>query len=62
MTDLKPCPFCGSENTAMFYQNENPYGDTDIRYFVKCKKCKCRSKKCKSEEMASHRWNRREKE
>ena len=58
--DLKPCPFCGSEDSAMFSQDVDPYNVyTDLRYFVKCKCCGCRSKKCRTEEKATAKWNRR---
>ena len=58
--DLKPCPFCGSEDLTMDYKDVSSHDIyTDFRYFVKCEVCGCRSKKCKSKDIATVRWNRR---
>lgn len=38
MTDLKPCPFCGSKNIV---DDDAPgtFGESLVRYAVKCKEC-----------------------
>ena len=53
MTDLKPCPFCGSTNIRFAY-----YSD----HWVVCEKCGGSSGMYPSDEKAALMWNRRVKE
>ena len=55
MTELKPCPFCGSKKIQDNY---------DWGYFwVECKDCKCKGPDSFEDyEKALQKWNRRVKE
>lgn len=53
--NLRPCPFCGSSNVAIFVYNIVPYPK------VRCKKCGCETKEMKLISSAVRVWNRREK-
>lgn len=54
MSDLKPCPFCGSANVHSYSYKEAVYR----QYAVKCKKCGARIM-AQSTELAIEKWNRR---
>lgn len=54
MSDLKPCPFCGSANVHAYSYKEAVYR----QYAVKCKKCGARIM-AQSTELAIEKWNRR---
>ena len=54
MSDLKPCPFCGSENIKHHHYSNQPYQ----QYIVRCKNCGARVIKA-SLELAFEAWNRR---
>ena len=55
MVNLKPCPFCGSENVRV-----RDYSDPMIYYyFVICKECKSKSGNFGIKEKAIEAWNRR---
>lgn len=49
--DLKPCPFCGSENTSI---EEEPFG-----FQVLCWKCEARNGYEENKDKAIEAWNRR---
>lgn len=55
--NLKPCPFCGSENIRI---GSRPYSfGTDI--YIKCNICQAKIQICEEygEEELEKRWNRR---
>ena len=54
MSELKPCPFCGSENIKHHHYSNQPYQ----QYIVRCKNCGARIIKA-SLELAFEAWNRR---
>lgn len=55
MSDLKPCPFCGS-NSAVFVRDDKPFP-----YRVQClnNDCACRTDNYKTYRFAIEAWNRR---
>lgn len=58
MTELKPCPFCGSKNTACSFYTTHTEGMED-HYYIGCKNCGANGSRGKSEEEAIEAWNRR---
>lgn len=57
MAELKPCPFCGSENV---FVGERPIGNYEnIFYFVKCDDCYCQTSSFRKADKAIEAWNRR---
>lgn len=62
MIDLKPCPFCGSNDIALCY-GENGWV-SNIYYrdsigFVSCLRCNSRTSKMARIKDAVKKWNRR---
>lgn len=53
MTELKPCPFCGSESRLF------ETGNYTAHYAVCCTECLCRTHEQDTEEEAVSVWNRR---
>jgi hypothetical protein len=51
--ELKPCPFCWSENVEM------QCDESDDDWFVFCYGCKCGGTICHTEQEAAAAWNRR---
>ena len=63
MTELKPCPFCGSEDIKLRHYKVNDYD----WWYVACVKCRIAIDPmlwddCVSREEAIEIWNRRAKE
>lgn len=60
MADLKPCPFCGSENIIVKgYPLKVAYRG-QRHYFVMCHDCGCQTKKLYGDERkVIEIWNRR---
>ena len=58
MAELKPCPFCGSDNTE-FMPDEEQWIDTTTTGFIWCHGCNFTSDSYYSEEKAAEKWNRR---
>lgn len=57
MYDLKPCPFCGSRNVAVY---EMEYGNyLNVFKYVLCRTCECRSPYRRNAGAAIEAWNRR---
>ena len=57
MTELKPCPFCGSDSVGVA---ETAYGNyLNIWFFAICDKCGARSKPFRDGDDAVKAWNRR---
>ena len=56
MAELKPCPFCGSNNVKIHI----PYFAADC-YMVQCYDCNCNTAVYESAENAAEAWNRRAK-
>jgi Lar family restriction alleviation protein len=57
--ELKPCPFCGSEDVALGYDNERDKVDL-YPNFVKCQNCQCASLYSIGEKGAIEAWNTRD--
>ena len=55
MTELKPCPFCGADESFLTIM----VADRDI-FFVKCCECGGASGICATSEEAADAWNRRD--
>lgn len=53
MPEIKPCPFCGSENWAMFDCNSGRY------CVLVCEDCAAQGPYGSTEEEAKEAWNRR---
>lgn len=62
MTDLKPCPFCGSE--VELIDNRKDFTADCKRYFIRCKNKKCRVLIAfpvnTDKALTIKQWNRRE--
>ena len=58
MSDLKPCPFCGSEAKLMYYY---PIGGRR-QTVVNCTSCRCNSGRWGRSDKAIEAWNRRAKD
>ena len=52
--ELKPCPFCGSDNVEIHI----PYMISDM-YMVQCYDCNCNTAIFETPEKAAEAWNRR---
>ncbi|MBD5585809.1 MAG: restriction alleviation protein, Lar family [Clostridia bacterium] len=52
--DIKPCPFCGSNDIRCFYN------ESEDTYFVFCNECAIRTAKYPTREQALQVWNKRE--
>ena len=60
MTELKPCPFCGSPYGCALYKEQYLKIDSIADTFkVICHICKCGTGSCPSKEIAITAWNRR---
>ena len=56
MTELKPCPFCGSEDVhTAFYH----FDDTGSKAVVECRNCYCSSGHYNDLQNAVKQWNTR---
>ena len=53
MTELKPCPFCGSPPVEPWMR------DWENSYSAYCSECGCIGPSARSEEEAVNLWNRR---
>lgn len=58
MPNLKPCPFCGSDN-VIFCPDEEQWLEDITTGFVWCRGCGFTSDSFYSEEIAAEKWNRR---
>jgi Lar family restriction alleviation protein len=57
MSELKPCPFCGSKEVGVV---ETAYGNyANIFYFAHCSDCGARTKSFRDGDDAEEAWNRR---
>ena len=54
--ELKPCPFCGSENVRVVSQTLEAYF---LGYIVHCDGCGVETKHFFDEQKAAEAWNRR---
>lgn len=59
MEELKPCPFCGSDEPLMHNVEIEHNGKWLKRYEVYCNNCGARTLRVRQEESAILRWNRR---
>lgn len=59
MSELKKCPFCGSDNVSFTPDEEQLLEDTTTG-FIWCHGCDFSSDSFYSEEIAAEKWNRRE--
>lgn len=57
MTEVKPCPFCGSK--AEIDKRYPPFGGR-VLVQVCCTKCRCNSGEWRRTDKAVEAWNRRE--
>ena len=57
MEELKPCPFCGSENVGIMTMF--PLRNDLIAYYAKCFNCGARTAALLDEQLAIEAWNRR---
>lgn len=58
MVELKPCPFCGSDNVG-FYEDEVQTSEETTTGFIWCHGCDFSSDSFYNEEIAAEKWNRR---
>lgn len=61
MTELRPCPFCGSKQLDVFDKDKrDSYGDyLETVYQVECWNCDTAGPEGPSEEEATDLWNKR---
>lgn len=66
MTDLKPCPFCGSRNIRLTRVIETVVDvikderlSRKVKFYSICEECKAKSKEFTSSHKAVDDWNRR---
>lgn len=61
MSELKPCPFCGSEDIKISPPcNDAPEGDLSLDCWdVTCRYCGCSSPFAATEDEMFERWNKR---
>lgn len=59
MSELKPCPFCGSDNVMVDETFVDAQNDPYMEYEVICFDCENRTKPCDTAQDAIARWNRR---
>lgn len=59
MSDLKPCPFCGSKVELIIAPGYFSQGLSSNGWFVKCKKCGIHQMPYQSDHDAIEAWNRR---
>jgi hypothetical protein len=59
MSDLKPCPFCGSDKITVEWERCEPLcdGDTNRRWFAECTQCSCQGPFCQKEPEVALKWN-----
>ena len=58
--ELKPCPFCGSEEAQHMNDGLSTNPEHKARFFwVECMKCECVGIKTSSKKLAAERWNTR---
>lgn len=58
--ELKPCPFCGSENISITVPSNHGGWDGPPGYIVRCKKCFAEiDLQCSSKKDTIIKWNRR---
>jgi hypothetical protein len=60
-TVTKPCPFCGSIDTALERKPHETNKHLHYRY-IKCNLCHCRGPKVISDDVAYWLWNERQRE
>lgn len=58
MTELKPCPFCGSNNIDIL--DTSSINHLNLNYFARCKSCGSTSKIFQERSDAENAWNRRD--
>lgn len=58
MSELKPCPFCGSDRVAYIPTEEQNYED-HLEGFIYCHSCGFSSDVFLDEHIAAGYWNRR---
>ena len=59
MCELKPCPFCGSENIEIEVLSYQPYANGQ-RYFIVCSYCTAAHGNDEDKQKAIDNWNMRE--
>ena len=57
MSELKPCPFCGSDDVGIAYRM--PEFGEQVKYFVVCNKCGSRTANFRSTRTAVNVWEAR---
>ena len=57
MAELKPCPFCGSDDVGTGFKYPE-YGET-LKHFVVCNKCGSKTADYRKKQTAIHAWERR---
>ena len=58
-TELKPCPFCGSDAKVLHYEDLTIDFASMYKHYVICLKCKANTDLKASVEDAIEAWNRR---
>ena len=58
MAELKPCPFCGSEDIAV-WESHSRFSSWSSSHFAQCNSCCATSDAFKTMEEAIEAWNRR---
>ena len=56
-TELKPCPFCGSNDVGIGHKYPD-FGE-ELKHFVVCNKCGSRTANFRSEKTAVNIWDSR---
>lgn len=59
MSELKPCPFCGSNNVEAVVSEYNLDGNKYYDHYVICTDCKATTDYGDSQQDAINKWNRR---